>query len=358
MPDYIGWYLVELERRLRRKRSARATTDLLTETSAHLEEHANELMHKGMDRVDAERAAVSDFGDPRFVANAVLGKTLLSKHWFWAVFALVVASGCSLAGSSILMIYAPTADRSVLLIAVSIPWVGLAAVAWQGFRTGRMISIPSALVVLFASAGVAMWTTNQIELFEIGGEQRFVNAHRRAEEISVRDSWLAQARSEFDRLQNWRANRNSPMADSMLREMSLSNGAYYSPIEWPIQVHRQLVKPFTSGSYPMWIYLDRPGKSLHLQGSNFSHAKRNWIQNGDAYARLLKNEIADVATERLALKNVAGSAWIERWNFVGKAPLIVGAGFAAMVLIVNGLFLILGNAFKRLRRNRWRKQLG
>ncbi|MBX3118721.1 MAG: hypothetical protein KF784_06620 [Fimbriimonadaceae bacterium] len=79
MANYISWYLVELERRLKGKLPTRKVIELQSEVEDHLRLSAEEVQRQGVEPMLAERLAIESFGNPRqFVHNTI--RNLCAGH--------------------------------------------------------------------------------------------------------------------------------------------------------------------------------------------------------------------------------------------------------------------------------------
>ncbi len=357
MLDYINWYLVELEHKLRNRRSAQATTDLLIETKSHIEEHAAELVAKGIDKVTAERMAVADFGDPRAVSASVLGRGYLSRRACWTLsIAIGLASFC-LVLAQLFATFQPDTFAVPIRVLLVVPWLGLVVMAWIGFRTERWISLSASAILIGLAGLTSLWTASNIQLFNLGGDTLYVYEPNRANEIETRVAWLTQARSEFNQLQKWRAARNSVAGDQVLKELIEDSGRYFAPIGRNSSGDRSLIQ-FSNRQKPL-VYLGPHAVSFgHYTYDQFNLAKQVWLQNGDQFALALKKDITNVDQERRALVSIVSTPWVERWRYIGKWEVTLGAALAILLILVNGLSKMLGEILNRARRTRWRRQIG
>lgn len=356
MLDYISWYLVELERRLRRKRSARATTDLLIETRAHLEEHASELVAKGMDKVMAERMAVAEFGDPQSVANAVLGHGFLSRRTLGILSVAFAICGFGLVVAPLYGMINPNSSPVLTKALLALPCIAIAAMAWTGFRTGRWLSIVASVILIGLSGLTSLWITSKIQLFNLAGDTLYVYEPDRANQIENRSAWLTQARSEFAKVQEWRADRKSPLADQKLSKIIEASGSFFAPVAVSSNGDRKLIQPFQR---QIPSFFPTYGMKFNMNRyDQFKFAKEVWSNNGDPYAKYLKKEIAAVEKEQLALTSIVPTPWSMRWDHIGKWQLTLGTALSMILIVVNGLSKIFGELLNRTRRNRWRKQVG
>ncbi|MEQ1932521.1 MAG: permease prefix domain 1-containing protein [Fimbriimonadaceae bacterium] len=370
MLDYISWYLVELERRLRRKRSARATTDLLIETRAHLEEHAGEMIAKGMDKVNAERMAVADFGDPQSVANAVLGHGHMSRSTYWALATCIALAGLGMVFIPVLGFMSPQISPVPIMTAATLPWIGALALIWIGFRHSRWIAFGAAGILVAVSALASLWTTSQIELATLRSESIIVYVPRNASEIQQRKDWLNQAQSEFGQLQKWRASRNTPAGEEVLKGLIQYRGGYLAPVGgYSSSVltrvskggptfgggGRFLIQP---GREPLGLYLNTYGSGFFMNHyDRYKEAREVWRDNGDGFAVYLKRQISAVEEETAALSSISPTPWGQRWNLLGKWQVTFGVILSGIFVGVNGVAMFLGSFYRQTRRNRWRRQI-
>ena len=76
MARYAEWYAVELDGYLKGRMSDVARFEAIKEVNNHFAEHVDDLVAKGMDPVEAEKAAIKSFGSPR---NAAINLLPLDK---------------------------------------------------------------------------------------------------------------------------------------------------------------------------------------------------------------------------------------------------------------------------------------
>ena len=72
MAKYADWYAVELDGFLKGRISDVRRFEAVKEITSHLSEHVDDLISKGMDPFDAEKAAIRSFGSPRKAAVNLL----------------------------------------------------------------------------------------------------------------------------------------------------------------------------------------------------------------------------------------------------------------------------------------------
>ncbi|MEI7985556.1 MAG: permease prefix domain 1-containing protein, partial [Armatimonadota bacterium] len=72
---YADWYAVELDGYLRGRMSEVQRFEATREILNHFAEHVDDLVSKGMDPIEAEKAAIVAFGSPRQAAINLLGQS-------------------------------------------------------------------------------------------------------------------------------------------------------------------------------------------------------------------------------------------------------------------------------------------
>ena len=85
MARYAEWYAVELDGYLKGRMSDVAKFEAVKELNSHFAEHVEDLVEKGMNSMDAEKAALASFGSPRDAALNLLNqgsRSRFGKHFF------------------------------------------------------------------------------------------------------------------------------------------------------------------------------------------------------------------------------------------------------------------------------------
>lgn len=361
MLDYISWYLVELERKLRNRRSSQAVADLIVETRAHLEENASELIAKGLDRSSATKAAVADFGDPDSVVRTYAGAfgVPMGARWFWIILASLLFS-LPLVNSIFFSIDERIIGPTLMLALFLAPFAAIPIVFALSVRTRRWVGLPIAGLVISVGLVCSLWITASIGIMTIQGTSKFFYMPTRKRQIEDREAWLARLDQDFSKLQTWRANRNSLLGDQALLALCANRGEYRAPVPVWSEDSRSLPSDTPENTNPkMWSYLNQTGVGARLQNwPDFKSAREVWIQNGDKYAVMLKSVRADMTLEIATIRAIRPTPWSERWSLIGHYPIMM-AGFISLVaLLMNGLTIFLLDLHTRHRRTRWRRQIG
>lgn len=354
MLDYVNWYLVELEHRLRHHR---ASSDLILETRSHLEERVDDLKAKGFDRSEAMKRAIAEFGDPHEIArqatgtrrmsvraftlwSIVLGMTMVS--WLPASFAHMLGRGpyddatTYLAGPAIVLIV-------VLILVIRFRnWIGASACAFAaGF----------ALLGSFVAAGMGTPVNVPGQ-----GQTSFVAFAAMPKQIEMREEWFAQSGVELSKLNTAFAKRDWPTLLGSPKDppfwgphaAELSNGAprvIHSDMDtmWPAAWIR--LGPFTFGHFGLSGYYRR------------EDAINAWVKTGKEYLAGVESHRSDLSREIRTLKEPTTFGYFERWAFV------TGGFFSLLLLVVPFIllanFAILGiaQAVRQSRSRAWRRKL-
>lgn len=361
MLDLLNWYLVELDRSLRGRRSAHATAEFLLESRSHLEERIEELTQKGIDRPTAVKAAILDFGDPGSVAQGFRGAAALSNTAYRIGIAIAVILAFAIVPAfCIAMVDLPNIHETPWvsgLIAAS--WFSFPVMGWLVWRTRKWSTLP----VLGLTLGLALLTslifTANTGLISLNGENLHVFLPQRQAQIDARADWLRRYDSDYDRLQAWRASdRKSAAADKLLAE--LAGPELQAPV-------RAYYRGFIPRILPSDQFGRVPFRSSRDYGEMFrmeshfgvlSAARSVWQMNADDYAVFLKKQQALISSEMVALMNPTPSSFIERWMRHGWQPVaIVGFG-SLFALLLNGVILLFGDLAGSVRRYRWRRIVG
>lgn len=360
MLDHINWYLVELERHLRRRRSAQATADMLVETRAHLHEHASELIARGMDPVTAAKAAVADFGSPSSVLQAYSGAAGMSVRTYRALIALAAALLSSLVVAVYVFIFSPLSMQSAVIWLTTIPWLSIPIVLWVGFRVKRWIALPVAAVSLAFSLAAGLWATSKAEIVMLGGESRMIYMPSVEKQIKLRNEWLARAKIDHDLIQEWRSSADPVKRESLLRKFALQGNTAVAPVSYGFFRTRILPSDYAGRHEHFTPYVeDRWPRDLSMNTfPELKLAKDVWIAQGDQYVAFLKRRIDDVTKEADALGSIQPQPWSEKVGTITAAPVLM-VGTASLILLCgNGLAILAAGLLATSRRQRWRRQLG
>lgn len=361
MLDYLNWYLVELERNLRGRRSAQSNAEFLLESRNHLEERVEELASKGIDRQAATKAAILDFGDPKTVAAAFRGTRPLSQTTYKMAIGLAVSLAlCIVPAFCIGMIDAPNLHRSGwvsgLLSAAALSFVVL---GWLIWRTRKWVALPVCGLALAISLVLSLFFTSQTGLANLQGEVLHVYLPQRQQLIDTRVDWLKRFDVDFAKLQAYRAtDRKGTEAQAILADLAGPDWNAPVPVHWSGQVPRVLPSD-KQGTLSVWTRNDY-GKKYRIESwfGNKDLSLDVWRQNADEYATFLKKQQKRVEQELQAFAVMQPSSFSERWLRHGWVPVgIIGMGSLG-ALLLNGLMLLFGEALSSVRRYRWRRQLG
>jgi hypothetical protein len=361
MLDHINWYLVELERKLRNKRTAQATTDMLVEAKSHLEEHAAELVAKGVDPATASKAAVADFGDPGSVVQAYSGSATVAK----ATYGLWVALASGLLSMIVVALYLWVFDPIQMTTTstawvIWLPWLSLPIVAWAGFRFRRWIALPVGAIALLFAVAAGSWVVSNSELMQLGGQTRMVYLPMVERQIDLRQQWLTRAIDDFAILQEWRTKRASPEGDDLLKKLAVQSHAFVVPTPYWNARWNVVPSDYSRPVQRFTPYVDdyRPGGFGITQSPDFKYARETWLANGDKYAEFLKKRITDITKEVSVLGSIRPQAWSEKWGTIGFAPIPMVGAASLVLLVLNGLAISASSLLATSRRQRWRRQLG
>ncbi len=358
MLNHIDWYLVELERRLRRRRSAQATTDFLVETREHLEERTRELMAKGLDRVSAVKASLADFGDPDSVVAAYSGATGLSRKVLIISVVLTCLLSIALVGSVSVWIGNTIILRSGLLTTVlALPWIVAALVLGLALRTRLWIAVPVCLSAIAAALLGGAWAASNVQLFANNGETYAVSASMVAKQLEARRQWVGAFDRDFPRIQAWRAGRNAHYGDALLKE--LMGPECLAPARTAWNYHARLLPSSKLGSDGLDEYARRPSAIVALiPTGSFKVAKQMWIEEVDRYAAALKTKRAAIDAEIESIESPLDATWIQKWQRVGLAPVSFSLFGSFVLLILNGLAVGFVDIRRARRTVMWKRLVG
>lgn len=328
MLDHLNWYLVELERRLRKRRTAQDTADFLLETRSHLEERVEDLVSKGMDRASAAKAALADFGDPDSVVRSYSGSMGMSSKVFglWVAIACIPVVGFLL-GVAFWMAKQSNFVDSPFAALLSMPYIALAIVAGLAWRTRRWVAGYVGVVGVVVSAFASAWLVSSIAFIDLKGESFVVNRASREDQITARQQWLATYDKDFATIQRWRAIRNTPEGDVILAKMLSGTRAlapYPSGRGWGTGFRERMLVSDVHAEDKLLIRYRSSGPSSQRMFSDrvyflnpcydFKMAKQMWMSEVDNYVVFLKLERISVLDEVYALSTPLAASWGERWQ--------------------------------------------
>lgn len=358
MLNHIDWYLVELERRLRNRRSAQSVVDFLVETRAHLDERVEELAGKGLDRVSACKAALADFGDPDSVVAAYSGPAGMSRRALTignvttsVIAATLVLTICGWIGQRI--VFANGSFSGVLVA----PWIVAALVLVLAWRSRTWVSVPVCITGLAAALIGGAWASSSVQVISIDGERIITSAGAVPGQIEARRTWRQDFDRDFAKIQSWRATRTTAAGDAILKE--LMTDQFLAPY-LTMSGSRARMLP---SSKEFGDLVGEYGRNYEvvvalLPTLNFKSAKEEWLSQGDRYAASLQAKREKVDKELLALENPVPTSWSERWLMVGL-PILGAAICGSLILtLLNGVVVALVD-LRRVRRSvAWRRQVG
>ena len=362
MLDYLNWYLVELERNLRGRRSAQANAEFLLESRNHLEERVEELASKGIDRQAATKAAILDFGDPASVAQGFRGGAGLSKTAYRLAIAIAVVLAFAIVPAfCVAMVDVPNIHETSWvsgLIAAS--WFSFPVMGWLVWRTRKWSTLPVVGLTLGLALLASLIFTANTGLISLNGENLHVFLPQRQAQIDARADWLSRYDSDYAKLQAWRASdRKSAAADALLKE--LAGREFKAPVFYnSASMQSEPVLPSDArGGMTIWAQRDF-GMKFRMESyfGGLDAARSVWQVNADGYAAFLKKQHQRVEAELLAFQNLQPSSFSERWMRHGWQPVaIVGFG-SLFALLLNGAILLFGDLAGSVRRYRWRRLVG
>ena len=358
MLNHIDWYLVELERRLRNRRSAQSVVDFLVETRAHLDERVEELAGKGLDRVSASKAALADFGDPDSVVAAYSGSAGMSRRALTlgkvvtsAIAAGLVLTICGWIGQRIVF---ANGSFSAVLVA---PWIVAALVLVLAWRSRTWVAVPVCLAAVAAALIGGAWAASNVQVVSIDGERVITNTGAMPGQIAARHAWIRDFDRDFAKIQSWRATRTTAAGDAILKE--LITDQFLAPYR-TMSGSRARMLP---SSKEFGDLVGDYGRNYEvvvalLPTPNFKSAKEEWFAEGDRYAASLQFKRAKLDKELVALENPIPTSWGERWQLFGL-PVLGSATIGSIILALLNAVVVALVDLRRVRRSvAWRRQVG
>lgn len=362
MLDYVNWYLVELERRLRGKRTAQASTDLLLETRAHLEERVSDLTAKGIDPVTAARAAITDFGDPASVVYAYTHPVDTPRKapvWALALVAMGTCLGIPMltSVSGILGVASANSAPGVVTLLLGTA-LFVAGLSWW---TRRIVMWPAVVSLFVAAIGYTTWLANATVEIKTGDRTVYAMESRLGFEKQIRDRWLAAYGSDMANLAAWQAH---PSVDTL---NALIGPDRYAPSAQSFRGSAiAFALPSTASDYQFFTTVSPgrlrarrvvlPGFELRPMYSQES-ALEMWRENGAEYTKWIQEAHEIVAQDRKLLDSATSGDFGARWRSLSLAPLAYAMVVGLAGLAVNGAVLVLFGASDHLRRRSWRRQV-
>jgi hypothetical protein len=133
MGKYSDWYAVELEGYLRGRLPDIQRFEAVKEVSNHFAEHVDDLVEKGMDPIEAEKAAIKAFGSPRKSAINFLTNTQSSRLGaFFRSFSML---------GIVLFIFAMTCNLYCSSMHFQLPGIDILFKVFFGFAVVVFVSI-------------------------------------------------------------------------------------------------------------------------------------------------------------------------------------------------------------------------
>lgn len=362
MLDHLSWYLVELEQKLRGKRSGEATANLLVEAKAHIEEHASELAAKGIDREAAIKSAIADFGSPEMVSRAYAGARPMSSRafrlWIGAIASasLFVLPWLVASPGDVMGFGDPLRQTDFLYI----PAAMVAATALLAWRTRRWVAPQVATLTILAALGMVTYFGANTIRVRMNGSERLAYSPRIEQEAKSREAWLkAYEREKLLVGQIVRAPAGAHVLEQTLKEQRRGWLA-------PLRVSSYIYTPNLSligGKElrgPLWTTDPfRKSEVYHLlETSTLQDAEKSWAANGLAYQKFLAEVAEEVRSELAAFREPIPSSMAERWRELAVVPMACTITVSLFAILLNGLVLAFGDGVDRWRRFAWRRQLG
>lgn len=364
MLDYVNWYLVELERRLR---STPESADMLLETRSHLEERVDDLVTKGYDRATATRRAVADFGDPKTIAWALHqgpGQTRRG-HWIWATIIAVIACFAFIPGILVLNGVTPASDAVAYYgigPAIAGILIGLYALrhrTWIAPATMAIATIISLAVGFYAAVG----STPVV----VGRVQQNVATYAIAGQVEMRKDWLARSEEFLPKFDHWlnAYDQKDPGARQFLGSIIETQGAgYAAPYltgSFGIDEPHLLPSDLTNPSASAWISFEQRRYGANFYVANYytlQDSVRMWEQQGHAFRAALVKEQNQVREELRSLSSIPYLPWWKRLGNVMGAIVPMLLGSAIVAFLINGMGIFAVNSLRGLRVLAWRRKLG
>lgn len=364
MLDHLSWYLVELEQKLRGKRSGEATANLLVEAKAHIEEHASELAAKGIDREAAIKCAIADFGSPEVVSRAYAGARPMSSRafrlWIGAIASasLFVLPWLVASPGDVMGFGDPLRQTDFLYI----PAAMVAATAVLAWRTRRWVAPQVATLTILAALGMVTYFGANTIRVRINSNERLAYAPGLGTQVQVREAWLdryAQEKPIVDHIVSAPAGAGTAALEQTLKEQGRGWVA-------PVPMSRY---GFTADVSLLWGHRPmgprwatdrfRNGAVYGLmEWPTLEDAARTWAANGQAYQKSLAGEAEEVRSELAAFREPIPSSMAERRRELAVVPMACTITVSLFAILLNGLVLAFGDGVDRWRRFAWRRQLG
>lgn len=355
MLDYVNWYLVELEHRLRHHRDS---SDLILETRSHLEERVDDLMTKGFDRSEATKRAIAEFGDPDEIANQAIGFRRMSTRalvlwsialglamvsWLPAMFAQMLGRG-------------PYDDASTYLTG---PAITLIVVSILTIRFRNLIGVTTcAAAACFAICGAliaaGMGTPVHVPNH---GQTTFVGFAAMPQQIEMREQWLAKSAVELAALNVAFAKRDWP---------TLLGTQKYPPFWGPNSNElsygspRVLISDMTAVWPATWIRLGPSTFGRHSVSAGFyrrEDAIQAWNKLGKEYLAGVEAHRRSLALEVETLKAPTRFTYFQRLTFVTMGIFALLCVTAPFILLANLTILGVSHVLRKSRSRAWRRKL-
>lgn len=360
MLDYISWYLVELKRELR---GHPRTHEWLMETRAHLEEHLEDKELMKLDKSEAMKSVITEFGDPAAIAFALRNGPQPSARTKWG-YAVPIALLMSTFWIPVYCLMQGWLSSNVNPVVPFLagPIVGILVLAYACIRTRTWISLPAtgalaavtvAAILISTFTGTPVHVPNQ-------GQTTLVGLAAIPRQIELRENWIGRADEELPRLRDTitqLASTNPTIVEKGLSTLRYENfSAYLSPNRYA-DYSESL--PSDLKIAENWIRLGPTTYAEYGLVPSYpsSHVIKEWGKHGAGYINAIERHQDSLRSEIATLKSAQSTPFFQRLAFV-----MYGAGatlvmFVPAAIAVNALILGLMGAVRLRRWSRRRQAL-
>jgi len=173
MAKYTEWYAVELDGFLKGRLPDVQRFEAIKEVTNHFSEHVDELVERGMDPIEAEKAAIKSFGNPRTAAVNLLsgGKRSMfgSGLYFLAAIGFMVSIIISAVGFQFYNLKLDSYDRQYFLVTGACIFGGAGVCALLAGFLSRKVQFGK------LAAGWVLGIVGSFGYLTLGPERHFAN---------------------------------------------------------------------------------------------------------------------------------------------------------------------------------------
>lgn len=366
MPDYIEWYLVEIERHLRKIDPPQRVTDIVGEVRGHLEQSVEDIRSRGATEDGAVKEAIIGFGHPRIVAKGFAPKSRFRVTVYWAMIALTLVVLGTMSRQFVISVSdARIGDSPGTLFSFgAFALIGLGAVFLLSMVSKRWCVFPLMIgcTILIALSGYFVSGEVRSYAFHPSREELLLfdeqNARR---QVSLRDLWL----KEYD--------ERIPAAKESLTFVHFNvnlirgegplthRGQYVYPERSdPVRIGRLATLPGLYDTTPFvgWSRIDTGvnGPIVLKLTESVEIASAAWRVEGGGFFGYVESVKRTIEKERAMFASPDDVPRSEIMKQTIGLPVLFVALYSLFGLLLNAFVLVVHWAISQVSKREWRRQ--